>query len=343
MLWMSGCGSSLPPDFAAAPDRVRPAGPSARPPREPSAARPSRGGAVLACAVLLTGLSATGSAYAQTTNADGSKTIWSTTMTVGTNVFTSGAVVNEHAGYSDPAGFGSLGSTQIPYGGTNYSISFMAWTRTFSSGTLQGDIFNVTLSAAFPATAGRKLVLELDGTRFPLADAVRSAVGYTWNDHGLNWANNDSVAVKLIELQPPSAPRSLRAKGYSATEILLSWSAPEKKGGSAITGYKIEVSTDGVSNWSTLAADTSSTDTTYSHTGLRLGAKRYYRVSAINAVGTGPVSSTASAIAEPDGGRIPGNVRAKGVSMTQIDLSWSRPTTRRYSITGYRIEVSRDG
>ena len=71
----------------AAPAGARP---SVRPPRETSAARPSRGGAlralgvaVLACTVLVTGLLADGSAAAQTKNDDGSLTLWEATLTVG--------------------------------------------------------------------------------------------------------------------------------------------------------------------------------------------------------------------------------------------------------------------
>ena len=179
----------------------------------------------------------------------------------------------------------------------------------------------------------------IEDTRYQRTMVSDSGLGGTWVVGSLAL----KISVEGTIKPPPSAPRFLRAKGYSATEINLSWSAPAETGGANITGYKIEVSTDGSSNWTDLVADTSSTSTTYSHTGLTLGARRYYRVSAITAVGTGPVSDTASAIAEPDVGRIPGNLRAKAVSMTQIDLSWSRPKTRRFPITGYRIEVSRDG
>ena len=76
--------------------------------------------------------------------------------------------------------------------------------------------------------------------------------------------------------------------------INLSWTAPAMDGGSAITGYRIEVSTDGAT-WTDLVADTGSTTTTYSHTGLSVGDTRHYRISAINVNGTGPASDTAMA------------------------------------------------
>ena len=86
----------------------------------------------------------------------------------------------------------------------------------------------------------------------------------------------------------------MSATADGQTEIDLSWSAPTDDGGANITGYKIEVSTDG-SSWSNLVADTGSTSTSYSHTGLAAGSTRHYRVSAINSAGTGTASNTDSA------------------------------------------------
>ena len=72
--------------------------------------------------------------------------------------------------------------------------------------------------------------------------------------------------------------------------------APRRStGGSAITGYKIEVSSNGGSSWTNLVANTSNTTTTYAHTGLTAGTTRHYRVSAINANGTGTASNVANA------------------------------------------------
>ena len=64
--------------------------------------------------------------------------------------------------------------------------------------------------------------------------------------------------------------------GVSDTQIDLSWEAPA---GFAIGGYRIEVSTDGGMSWTDRVADTESTDTDYSHSGLTDGDTRHYRVS----------------------------------------------------------------
>ena len=61
--------------------------------------------------------------------------------------------------------------------------------------------------------------------------------------------------------------------------MTLTWAAPADDGGSAITGYKIEVSDDGGSTWTDLVANLD--NTTYTQTGLPPGETRHYRVSAI--------------------------------------------------------------
>ncbi len=115
--------------------------------------------------------------------------------------------------------------------------------------------------------------------------------------------------IRLINLylsgpagvRSPGAPTDLRATANGQTRIDLSWSAPANNGGATITGYRIEVSTDG-SSWVNLVANTNSTVTRHSHTGLTAGNTRHYRVSAINSAGTGPASSTATATTDSASG-----------------------------------------
>ena len=92
--------------------------------------------------------------------------------------------------------------------------------------------------------------------------------------------------------RPPGAPTGLTATANGQTRINLFWSAPSDYGGTAITGYRIEVSPDG-SSWSDLETNTASTATSYSHTGLTAGSTRQYRVSSINSAGMGPTSRVA--------------------------------------------------
>ena len=91
----------------------------------------------------------------------------------------------------------------------------------------------------------------------------------------------------------PGAPTGLTATGNGPTRIDLSWSAPARDGGAAITGYRIEVSAND-SDWSNLVVNTGSTATSYSHTGLTAGITWHYRVSAINSAGKGPPSNIAA-------------------------------------------------
>ena len=117
-------------------------------------------------------------------------------------------------------------------------------------------------------------------------------------------AENDLGQLNLPDcgsVTGTEAPRGLTATADGQTRIDLSWSAPSDDGGATITGYKIEVSTNG-SSWSDLVANTNSISTSYSHTGLTAGSTSHYRVSAINSAGTGPASNTVNAAtdAAPD-------------------------------------------
>ena len=117
------------------------------------------------------------------------------------------------------------------------------------------------------------------------------------DSHGLWSASQDLFVVTVVPANP-GAPTGLTAAANGQTEIDLSWKAPSSDGGAAITGYRIEVSSDG-SSWSNLRADTSSTATGYSHTGLDPNTTGHYRVSAINSVGTGEASGVATATTDP--------------------------------------------
>ena len=122
--------------------------------------------------------------------------------------------------------------------------------------------------------------------------ASASGGGYTGKTDTVSVTVTDNDTAQTV----PGAPRNLRATASGQTQIDLAWDAPSSNGNSAITGYKIEVSTNAGSSWSDLVADTGNpNDRTYFHTGLSAGTTRHYQVSAINAVGTGNPSNIANA------------------------------------------------
>ena len=159
----------------------------------------------------------------------------------------------------------------------------------------------------------------------------------------------DDVAVEVKAystggtITVPSSPTGLTAMAAYSSQINLSWAAPTNNGGAAIIGYKIERSTDSGSTWSSLVANTGSTSTKYSDTGLNQNTAYTYRVSAINSVGASTPSNIASATT-PSNTTVPSpptGLTTTVMSSSQINLSWTAPSSNGGSaITGYDVERS---
>jgi hypothetical protein len=88
----------------------------------------------------------------------------------------------------------------------------------------------------------------------------------------------------------PSAPTGLTATAGDGS-VALTWQSPSSNGGSAITGYNVYRATGSGSS----AKLTSATGTSFTDTTVANGTSYSYVVRAVNAVGEGPASSTATA------------------------------------------------
>ena len=120
------------------------------------------------------------------------------------------------------------------------------------------------------------------------ANAIQDVNG---ND-AASFTHNGVSNISTQALEAPDAPTGLTASTSGST-VTLSWTAPLYDGGSAIAGYRIERADPGSSTWSTEVANTGNTDTARDVT-LPSGVEsRQYRVSAINAQGTGDPSAAA--------------------------------------------------
>jgi alpha-tubulin suppressor-like RCC1 family protein len=141
------------------------------------------------------------------------------------------------------------------------------------------------------------------------------------------------IAAPALDAKP-AKPIEVTATGFHR-RVQLTWTAPASDGGSPISGYRVQRSTNGTS-WTTLTS-TAPLTRRYSARGLTNGIRYFFRIAARNADGFGPNSNIATARPRP----VPGAVRRFRVVAGDgsATLRWRAPTskgTRR--ATGFRIE-----
>lgn len=126
---------------------------------------------------------------------------------------------------------------------------------------------------------------------------LTAATAYTFtvtatNSYGVSNASSASNSVTTADV--PGAPTSVTASDTGIDgEALIAWTAPGSNGGSAITDYVIEYSSNGGSSYTTFS-DGTSTATSATVTGLIIDTTYIFRVKAVNAIGTGTASTATS-------------------------------------------------
>jgi hypothetical protein len=171
-----------------------------------------------------------------------------------------------------------------------------------------------------------------------MTDGVHTLTAASVDQAGNISAKSAPLMLTIGSASPtvPGAPTLTSATAGSG-QVSLAWTAPASNGGSAITGYRVYRSTSagGETLYTSLGNVTSYTDV-----GLANGTTYYYKVAAVNSVGTGPLSNERSA-APVAGATVPGapqNLVAVQNKPKGIALAWSASATNGGSaITGYRI------
>ncbi len=133
----------------------------------------------------------------------------------------------------------------------------------------------------------------------------------------------------------PAAPTGVTATAGDK-QATVSWTAPANNG-SAITSYTVTPYAGTTAGTPTTVTGTPPATTT-TVTGLTNGTAYTFKVSATNAIGTGP-DSTASAAVTPTGPTAP--AAPTGVTATagdkQATVSWTAPANGGSAITGYTV------
>jgi hypothetical protein len=150
-----------------------------------------------------------------------------------------------------------------------------------------------------------------------------------------------------LEVAPMSVPTSLTATGGNA-QVSLAWTAPDYNGGSAITDYSVQFSTNSGSTWSNFSR-TASTTASQVVTGLTNGTAYVFRVAGINANGTGTYTAASSSVT-PNSASAPGvpttvrNYNSYWSCYNQNAAVWNAPASDGGStITGYRWRIGSGG
>ena len=146
-----------------------------------------------------------------------------------------------------------------------------------------------------------------------------------------------SNASTITSWDVPSATTSVTATARAGLQNEIDWTAPSSDGGSSITGYRIQSSTDNVTFTDVVA---STTTQPYTHTGLTQGTTYYYKVSAINAVGEGTFGAASATVGDvPDA---PASLTVVPQAGMQMTITVTIPNDNGYAISSYSLQRSTD-
>ena len=210
-------------------------------------------------------------------------------------------------------------SASVPVAGTSIAIVFDETLDAATSRRPSAERFTVTAGDGARFRVGSVAVDDKtatvnlhaqsptirDGQAITVVYTDRSAMNDTagviqdddGNDaEGFTAGPEESVTITNGSTQAvgaPAAPTGLEAVSGGESSIVVKWDAPADTGGGEIASYRLEVSDDGGSPFTELAAThTAKVEGRfqYTHTGLDAGDERHYRVAARNAEGLGPAS-----------------------------------------------------
>jgi hypothetical protein len=247
-------------------------------------------------------------------------------------------------GYGDPGVL--LG------GGESYTLYAVSNSLYFSRQLSNGNAENyagvgscatgvpVHVRITIGTTTGANLYINGSGT--PAA----TVTGGTFNNKGFFLSGHSGTVTTIDNFvingtgaaAEPDAPTDLVATP-SSTQMVLTWTAPVDNGGASITDYIVEYKLNSEpTTWTTFADGTSAT-TGATVTGLTNDLSYNFRVSAVNSVGTGAVSSTATATPALSAPTAPQSLSATSSESGQSTLTWSAPISNGgASITDYLVE-----
>jgi uncharacterized repeat protein (TIGR02543 family) len=188
------------------------------------------------------------------------------------------------------------------------------------------------------AVSGKTCTITSPATSCTVSGLANGS-GYTFKattTNGVGTSGESSASAAVTPAGVPSAPTGLSVTSGTG-KVTVSWTAPSANG-SPITGYSVQAyDPDGnaVSGATcTISAPSTSCDVT---TNLSEGVAYTFKVSAINAAGTGSASAASTSAVVNSAPSAPRNVAATSANGSAV-VSWDAPLEERGSaVTGYSV------
>ncbi len=154
--------------------------------------------------------------------------------------------------------------------------------------------------------------------------------GYADKSVTVNAGNdNDPVHAEIEKLSVPGVPQNLDTTSVGTSTVKLKWEAPEDDGNSAITGYVISYGKTTSASTSTVKITNAKTFTK-SITGLSDDTTYYFKIAAVNEIGTGEYTDTLKVTTDEESG---GSSGGSTGGSTGGSAGGSTPTTPTYIVT----------
>jgi len=145
-------------------------------------------------------------------------------------------------------------------------------------------------------------------------------------------ASGVSVPSTVVhDVTRAGAVSNLNIISYTKSNLVIDWTDAAGE-----TGYRLERSPNGTTNWTTVSDSISKNVPIYSNTGLSTATTYYYRVVTKDAAGDAATSAVVAGCTRLDA---PTNLHVTDASYAGISLAWNSVT----AATSYRVERSTDG
>ena len=158
----------------------------------------------------------------------------------------------------------------------------------------------------------------IDGTDHPIT-GLTNGTPYEVQVRAVNAQGTGGWSDKRIST-PVTVPHAPNAPGLTPenSQLTVYWAAPTNNGGSDITGYELQYSSDGGTTW-TLIKDSDITGTDHTIADLTNGSTYEVQVRAVNAQGAGQWSASATAMLPSFTTQLPAGTAAFAILSADID------------------------